>query len=239
MIKINLSERLSNRLSRCHAKRWTGFSWWAKMWEIYGGAFAVSKGLWRNLEADRIMDVPPPAIRIYRSRNRSSTCRDVADVEVMELSISVFCDGSIFKMRRHFPAHCSADSSKVPVVIPMGCGIGGKLAAQGIPISWSLLCQCTGLIVLSAGTHQVMRVGCWFPRWRSWSGKSFFVIYFMLNSGEGNPSRFRSGWKLQKKPKVPFAEGKKDISLITYGSGGLQMLEACRSPWRWRNRLPR
>jgi pyruvate dehydrogenase E1 component beta subunit len=186
----------------------------------YGGAFAVSKGLFQEFGADRIMDVPLSEAGFVGAGIGASMAGMKPIIEVMTVNFSLLAMDQIVNNAATL-LHMSGGQIHVPLVIRMGCGIGRQLAAQHSH-SWEpFYAHIPGLIVLSVGTHEDAR-GMLRAALQSPDPVLLFEYTLMLNLEK--EIAVDLGFIDITKAKV-LREGSA-ISIITYGTGVYKSLEA-------------
>ncbi|TVR86526.1 MAG: alpha-ketoacid dehydrogenase subunit beta [Saprospirales bacterium] len=186
----------------------------------YGGAFAVSKGLFKEFGEERIMDVPLSESGFVGAGIGAALAGMKPIVEVMTVNFSMLAMDQIVNNAATLN-HMSGGQLNVPVVIRMGCGIGRQLAAQHSH-SWEpLYAHIPGLIVLSAGTHEDAK-GMLLSALLNPDPVIIFEYTYMLNMEREIPAD--SGKVDINKAKI-VREGQ-DISIITYGLGVYKCIEA-------------
>lgn len=122
----------------------------------YGGAFAVSKGLFGEFGPDRIMDVPLSESGFVGAGIGAAIVGMRPIVEVMTVNFSLLAMDQIVNNAATLH-HMSGAQINVPLVIRMSCGIGRQLAAQHSH-SWEpLYAHIPGLVVMAVGTHDDAR----------------------------------------------------------------------------------
>jgi pyruvate dehydrogenase E1 component beta subunit len=186
----------------------------------YGGAFAVSKGLFDEFGKERIMDVPLSESGFVGAGIGAAMAGMRPIVEVMTVNFSLLAMDQIVNNAATL-LHMSGGQINVPVVIRMGCGIGRKLAAQHSH-SWEpFYAHIPGLIVLSAGTHEDARYML-AEALKSPDPVIVFEYTSMLNTEMEIPANITH---------VDISKAKvrrvgKDISIITYGTGVHKCMDA-------------
>ena len=186
----------------------------------YGGAFAVSKGLFDEFGKDRIMDVPLSESGFVGAGIGAAMAGMKPIVEVMTVNFSLLAMDQIVNNAATL-LHMSGGQINVPVVIRMGCGIGRQLAAQHSH-SWEpFYAHIPGLIVLSAGTHEDARYML-AEALKSPDPVIVFEYTSMLNTEMEIPANITH---------VDISKAKvrrvgKDISIITYGTGVYKCMDA-------------
>jgi len=186
----------------------------------YGGAFAVSKGLFDEFGKERIMDVPLSESGFVGAGIGAAMAGMRPIVEVMTVNFSLLAMDQIVNNAATL-LHMSGGQINVPVVIRMGCGIGRQLAAQHSH-SWEpFYAHIPGLIVLSAGTHEDARYML-AEALKSPDPVIVFEYTSMLNTEMEIPANITH---------VDISKAKvrrvgKDISIITYGTGVHKCMDA-------------
>lgn len=186
----------------------------------YGGAFAVSKGLFQEFGAERIMDVPLSESGFVGAGIGAAMTGMKPIVEVMTINFGLLPMDQIINNAATLQ-HMSGGQLQIPIVIRMGCGIGRQLAAQHSH-SWEpFYAHVPGLIVLSVGTHEDAR-GMLHTALQSPDPVVIFEYTSMLNLEKEIP---------ENSATVNITEAKvlrtgKDLSIITYGTGVYKCLEA-------------
>jgi pyruvate dehydrogenase E1 component beta subunit len=186
----------------------------------YGGAFAVSKGLFQEFGPDRIMDVPLSESGFTGAGIGAALGGMKPIVEIMTVNFSLLAMDQIVNNAATL-LHMSGGQIHVPIVIRISCGVGKQLGAQHSH-SWEpLFAHIPGLIVISAGTHEDAR-GMLLTALKSPDPVILFEYTGLLNvEGELPETAIEVDITKAKIRK----EGK-DLSLITYGSGVIKALEA-------------
>jgi pyruvate dehydrogenase E1 component beta subunit len=186
----------------------------------YGGAFAVSKGLFQEFGPDRIMDVPLSESGFTGAGIGAALGGMKPIVEIMTVNFSLLAMDQIVNNAATL-LHMSGGQIHVPIVIRISCGVGKQLAAQHSH-SWEpLFAHIPGLNVISAGTHEDAR-GMLLTALKSPDPVILFEYTGLLNV-EGEVPETAVEVDITK-AKI-LKEGK-DLSLITYGSGVIKALEA-------------
>ncbi len=186
----------------------------------YGGAFAVSKGLFQEFGPDRIMDVPLSESGFTGAGIGAALGGMKPIVEIMTVNFSLLAMDQIVNNAATL-LHMSGGQIHVPIVIRISCGVGKQLGAQHSH-SWEpLFAHIPGLNVISAGTHEDAR-GMLLTALKSPDPVILFEYTGLLNvEGEVPETAVEVDITKAKIRK----EGK-DLSLITYGSGVIKALEA-------------
>lgn len=186
----------------------------------YGGAFAVSKGLFQEFGPDRIMDVPLSESGFTGAGIGAALGGMKPIVEIMTVNFSLLAMDQIVNNAATL-LHMSGGQIHVPIVIRISCGVGKQLGAQHSH-SWEpLFAHIPGLNVISAGTHEDAR-GMLLTALKSPDPVIIFEYTGLLNV-EGEVPETAVEVDITK-AKI-LKEGK-DLSLITYGSGVIKALEA-------------
>jgi pyruvate dehydrogenase E1 component beta subunit len=186
----------------------------------YGGAFAVSKGLFQEFGPDRIMDVPLSESGFTGAGIGAALGGMKPIVEIMTVNFSLLAMDQIVNNAATL-LHMSGGQINVPIVIRISCGVGKQLGAQHSH-SWEpMFAHIPGLIVISAGTIEDAR-GMLMTALKSPDPVILFEYTGLLNvEGELPETAIEVDITKAKIRK----EGK-DLSLITYGSGVIKALEA-------------
>jgi len=186
----------------------------------YGGAFAVSKGLFQEFGPDRIMDVPLSESGFTGAGIGAALGGMKPIVEIMTVNFSLLAMDQIVNNAATL-LHMSGGQINVPIVIRISCGVGKQLGAQHSH-SWEpMFAHIPGLIVISAGTIEDAR-GMLLTALKSPDPVILFEYTGLLNvEGEVPETAVEVDITKAKIRK----EGK-DLSLITYGSGVIKALEA-------------
>ena len=186
----------------------------------YGGAFAVSKGLFQEFGPDRIMDVPLSESGFTGAGIGAALGGMKPIVEIMTVNFSLLAMDQIVNNAATL-LHMSGGQIHVPIVIRISCGVGKQLGAQHSH-SWEpMFAHIPGLNVISAGTHEDAR-GMLLTALKSPDPVILFEYTGLLNvEGEVPETAVEVDITKAKIRK----EGK-DLSLITYGSGVIKALEA-------------
>ncbi|WP_215225003.1 alpha-ketoacid dehydrogenase subunit beta [Echinicola shivajiensis] len=186
----------------------------------YGGAFAVSKGLFDEFGPERIMDVPLSESGFVGAGIGASLAGMKPIVEIMTVNFSLLAMDQIVNNAATL-LHMSGGQVNVPVVMRIGCGIGRQLAAQHSH-SWEpFFAHVPGLIVLSVGTHEDAR-GMLAEALKSPDPVILLEYTFMLNMER----EILSDPFTVDISKAKIRREGRDISLITYGNGVYKSLEA-------------
>jgi len=186
----------------------------------YGGAFAVSKGLFQEFGEERIMDVPLSESGFVGAGIGAAIAEMKPIVELMTINFSLLALDQIVNNAATV-LHMSGGQINVPVVIRMGCGIGKQLAAQHSHSWESFYAHIPGLTVLSVGTHEDARYML-ATALKSPDPVILFEYTSMLNMENEIPDDLIAVDIVKAKVRK---EGK-DISIITYGTGVYKCLEA-------------
>ena len=180
----------------------------------------MSTGLFHELGAERIMDVPLSESGFVGAGIGAAMTGMKPIVEVMTINFGLLPMDQIINNAATLQ-HMSGGQLQIPIVIRMGCGIGRQLAAQHSH-SWEpFYAHVPGLIVLSVGTHEDAR-GMLHTALQSPDPVVIFEYTSMLNLEKEIP---------ENSVAVNITEAKvlrtgKDLSIITYGTGVYKCLEA-------------
>jgi pyruvate dehydrogenase E1 component beta subunit len=190
---------------------------------LYGGAFAVSKGLLQEFGPDRIMDVPLSESGFVGAGIGAAMAGMKPVVELMTINFSLLALDQIINNASTL-LHMSGGQINVPVVIRMGCGVGRQLAAQHSHSWESYFAHVPGLVVLSAGTHEDAR-GMLLAALKSPDPVIIFEYTSLLNMELAIDAD--AGEVAIEKAAIR-REGE-DVTLITYGLGVYKCLDAAKS----------
>jgi pyruvate dehydrogenase E1 component beta subunit len=186
----------------------------------YGGAFAVSKGLFQEFGPDRIMDVPLSESGFTGAGIGAALGGMKPIVEIMTVNFSLLAMDQIVNNAATL-LHMSGGQINVPIVIRISCGVGKQLGAQHSH-SWEpMFAHIPGLIVISAGTIEDAR-GMLLTALKSPDPVILFEYTGLLNV-EGELPETAIAVDITK---AKIRKEGKDLSLITYGSGVIKALEA-------------
>ena len=186
----------------------------------YGGAYAVSKGLYQEMGPERIRDTPLSESTFVGAGIGAALGGMRPIVEIMTVNFSLLALDQIVNNAATL-RHMSGGQVSVPLLIRMATGAGRQLAAQHSHSFENWYASVPGLKVLAAGTvqdaHDMVLAGLEDP-----DPVVLFETMVLYNmEGDLDPAAsYADVWHARVR-----REGT-DISLITYGSSLPRTLEA-------------
>lgn len=186
----------------------------------YGGCFAVSKGLLEEFGPERVRDTPMSESAFVGAGIGAALGGMRPIVEIMTVNFSLLALDQIMNNAATF-LHMSGGVFNVPVVIRMATGGGRQVAAQHSHSLEGWYAHIPGIKVLAPATHEDARGMLWTAL------EDPDPVLIFEHSGLYN-----------KKGELPADAGPvdidrarirrtgRDVTLITYGAGVWQALEA-------------
>ena len=186
----------------------------------YGGCFAVSKGLLEEFGPERVRDTPMSESAFVGAGIGAALGGMRPIVEIMTVNFSLLALDQIMNNAATF-LHMSGGVFNVPVVIRMATGGGRQVAAQHSHSLEGWYAHIPGIKILTPATHEDARGMLWTAL------QDPDPVLIFEHSGLYN-----------KKGELPADAGPvdvdrarirrtgRDVTLITYGAGVWQALEA-------------
>ena len=185
----------------------------------YGGCYGVSKGLFEQYGAERIIDTPLCESGFVGIGIGAALGGMRPIVEVMSVNFSLLAMDQIVNSAATL-RHMSGGQFNVPLVIRMACGAGLQLAAQHSHSWENLYAHIPGLKVLSPATHNDARYMLSQALKDSDPVLIFEHVMLLNTQGEvlSDPEADMEKALVRKRGK--------DITLLTYGGSLPKVLKA-------------
>jgi pyruvate dehydrogenase E1 component beta subunit len=187
---------------------------------LYGGCYAVSKGLLEEFGPKRIRDTPLAEAAFVGAGIGAAMAGLRPIVEIMTCNFSLLALDQIMNNAATIP-HMSGGQFAVPLVIRMATGGGRQLAAQHSHSLEGWFAHIPGLKVLAPGTvedaRHVLKPALADPN------PVLIFEHIVLYNAEGELDRGVTGVDITK---AKIRRPGRDVSILTYGNSLPKSLEA-------------